>query len=80
MWLQMNKIKIFVDDYRDPHSAEYFVCTSTNDAIATIEILMNKWIEIEVLDLDYDAGWRRLYQYSPLDGWEWYQQYSNPSS
>lgn len=52
----MNKIKIFVDDYRDPHSAEYFVCTSANDAIATIEILMNKGIEIEVLDLDYDAG------------------------
>ena len=52
----MNKIKLFVDDYRDPHSAEYFVCTSTNDTIATIEILMNRGIEIEVLDLDYDAG------------------------
>ena len=52
----MNKIKIFVDDFRKP-TEEYFWCMSTNDAIATIEILLNKGIEIEVLDLDYDAGW-----------------------
>lgn len=51
----MNKIKIFVDDYRAV-PAGYFQCLSTNDAIATIEILMNRGTEIEILDLDYDAG------------------------
>lgn len=51
----MRRIKLWIDDWR-PAPAGYFPCESTNDAVATIELLLDRNWTIELIDIDHDAG------------------------
>lgn len=52
---QMKRIKLWIDDWRSAPTG-YFPCESTNDAIATIELLLDRNWTIELIDIDHDAG------------------------
>lgn len=51
----MRRIKIWIDDWR-PAPTGYFPCESTDIAIATIELLLDRGWAIELIDIDHDAG------------------------
>ena len=48
-------MKLWIDDWR-PAPAGFFPCETTNQAIATIEILRKRGRSIELISIDHDAG------------------------
>lgn len=48
-------MKIWIDDVR-PAPTGFFLCESTDKAIVTIEILLERGKSIELIDIDHDAG------------------------
>lgn len=48
-------MKLWIDDWR-PAPTGFFPCETTNQAIATIEILRKRNRPIELISIDHDAG------------------------
>ena len=66
-------MKLWIDDVR-PAPAGFFPCETTNQAIATIEILRKRGRPIELISIDHDAGSFAQYGGDYIKVLEWMEE------
>ena len=51
-----SRVKIFVDDIREPPSPDWIICRNSDSAMLLIEIFESTGVNIEEISLDHDLG------------------------